>query len=262
MLGFKKYKCITTVLIFALSLPVFALGEGTASGYVTYSELISSLENIIKNEIETSEVIKAEFVALQQSHGIAGSERVYREFVRVRTIFEATRDSGLWQLRWGITDKEPNSDSIWHQWDALVGNSFWEKESLQPTAIAECDELSALFAFISSSLGVKNVGLFWPTWNHTVAVWTTENEQGEPVRIVIPTSQVFISANATLGTKEFDPYKQKTIYRYHRQDVKKDHKIPVSLARMMIDRVKDNGTMPSSLLQERRNLTSKIFGGS
>ena len=53
-----------------------------------------------------------------------------------------------------------------------------------PSATAECDELSALFAFFTHRLGVDDVGLFWPTGNHVVAVWTVEGSEG-PVRIVV-----------------------------------------------------------------------------
>ena len=84
----------------------------------------------------------------------------------------------------------------------------------------------------------------------------------KPVRIIVPTSQVFISANATLGTKEFDPNKQKTIYDYSRQDVALTHKIPASLARMMINQVKNFGGKSTAFLQARRNRLSKKLGGS
>ncbi len=252
------------LVIFALTFSCFAFSQGEQSSakYVTYGELINSLEEIAKNSFEDSEVLRREFVKLQKSHDVSSSENIYRKFVRVRMAFEATRDSGLWQLRWAVTNKEPNSSSIWSQWNHLSNPKYIEENDAEPTAVAECDELSALFAFISRGLGVKNVGLFWPTWNHTVAVWTTENKNGNLVRIVIPTSQIFISENATLGTKEFDPYKQKNIYEYSRKDIQKDHKISAGLAEMMIRQVKEYGAKPSSYLQDRRNRLSQLFGGS
>lgn len=229
--------------------------------YITFQQLIDELE-IIAKELESSEILKQEFNNLENTHRIAGSEINYRNFVRVRLAFEATRDSGLWQIKWTITDNEPNSDAIWNQWQKQNNPQFENEESAQATAVGECDELSALFAFIAQSLGVKKVGLFWPTWNHTVAVWTPVDKDGKPVRVVVPTSQVFINANATLGTIEFDPYKQKTVYDYTRRDVISTYKIPASLAEMMLTQIKKYGGKSSKYLQNRRNRLSKKFGGS
>ncbi len=230
--------------------------------YVTYGQIIKSLEEIAQNSLEKSETIRREFKKFHKIHGMANEEAVYREFVRVRLAFEATRDSGLWQLRWAVTNKEPNSDSIWMQWHKTTDPSYLNENEARATAVAECDELSALFAFISKGLGVKNVGLYWPTWNHTVAVWTTKDESGNPLRIVVPTSQVFISANATLGTTEFNPYKQKTIYNYTRNDIRHDFKVPSKMAEMMIHQVRKFASKSSTYLQERRNRLSAQFGGS
>ena len=233
-----------------------------SSQFVTYGELIKELESIAKTRLEPSEVLQKEFVRLQKTHGISGDQKTYRDFVRVRLAFEATRDSGLWQIRWKVTDKEPNSDLIWKQWRQQTAPKYATEKSAKATAEAECDELSALFAFIARSLGVKRVGLFWPTFNHTVAVWTPNDKEGNPVRIVVPTSQIFISSKATLGTREFDPEKQKIIYDYHRKDVPSTHKIPAPLAEMMIAQVKKFAGKSSQFLQARRNRLSHQFGGS
>ena len=230
--------------------------------YMTYGEIIESLENISKNKLESSEVLKEEFKSFQKTHGLSNQEDVYKEFVRIRMVFEATRDSGLWQLRWAVTDREPNSDAIWNQWQSYTKPKYLKDSEATATAVAECDELSALFAFIARGLGVKNVGLFWPTWNHTVAVWTTKNQAGSPIRIVVPTSQIFLSENATLGTNEFDPSIQKTIYNYSREDVKDNYKLPADLAEMMIHQVEKYGDQPSSYLQRKRNKLSQRLGGS
>jgi len=230
--------------------------------FATYNEVLESLASIVAEDLLPSEVLRKEFRALTQSHGISSSEAVYREFVNVKLAFEATRDSGLWQIVWRVTDNEPNSDHIWQQWSQLSDPRHHVDDNAKLTAIAECDELSALFAFIARGLGVKNVGLFWPTWNHTVGVWTTEDDTGKPVRIVIPTSQIFISTNATIGTREFDPYTQKTIYNYDRQDVSGDHRIPAGLAEMMIHQVQKYASKPTSYLQARRNNLSRALGGS
>lgn len=256
----KKFIIILIAFIF----PCLAFAQTTNddANFITLEQLIGELESIAKNTLEPSEALQKEFVTLQKTHGISGDEKNYRDFVRVRLAFEATRDSGLWQIQWAITDKEPNSDSIWNQWNKIAEPQYKTEKIAAPTAIAECDELSALFAFIARKLGVKKVGLFWPTWNHTVGVWTSQDSHGEPVRIVIPTSQVFISANASLGTKQFAPYKQKVIYDYERQDVPLNQKIPKALAEMMLNQVRSFGDKPASYLQDRRNRLSNKFGGS
>src|ERR1700704_6677808 len=93
-------------------------------------------------------------------------ERVsYSDYVVVRLLYEATRDAGFWNLHWTITDRPPNSDNIWRQRRGIRRPS-----SLTPTASAECDELSALYAFLAGRAGIRGVGLFWPYPNHTVAV--------------------------------------------------------------------------------------------
>ena len=230
--------------------------------YTTYGGLIHSIEEVIKSDLEPSEVLRAQFSELRKSHDLLNSEQIYQDFIRIRTIFEATRDSGLWNIRWTITDREPNSDEIWNQWKDITTSNHFDEMNLVATASAECDELSALFALIVRDLGVKEVGLFWPTANHTVAVWITKDKAGKPLRIVVPTSQIFVSDKATLGTKEFDPYQQKTIYQYRRRDVDKGYKIPAELADMMIQQIKQYGGRSSAFLQNRRNELSRKIGGS
>ena len=42
---------------------------------------------------------------------------------------------------------------------------------------------------------------------------------GSPVRVVVPTSQIFLTDADTFDTRKFDPWHQKTIYEYTRRDV-------------------------------------------
>jgi len=100
----------------------------------------------------------------------------YDDFVVVRLLYEATRDAGFWNLHWTITDQPPNSDRVWKQWRVVD-----QPSPLHPTAIAECDELSALYAFLVHHAGVHGVGLFWPAANHTVAVGELHPANGSPV---------------------------------------------------------------------------------
>lgn len=143
----------------------------------------------------------------------------------MRLLYEATRDAGFWNMHWNVTDQPPNSDRIWRQWRAVDKPSIYE-----PTAIAECDELSALFAFLVERPGVRSVGLFWPYSNHTVAVWVVQPTGGQVIRVVVPTSQIFLEESDDFDTGKFNPWKQKTIYEYTRRDVADSFEIPKPLA--------------------------------
>jgi hypothetical protein len=49
---------------------------------------------------------------------------------------------------------------------------------------------------------------------------------GPPIRIVIPTSQIFLTDADTFDTRKFDPWRQKTIYVYTRRDVPDSFVLP------------------------------------
>jgi hypothetical protein len=148
------------------------------------------------------------------------------------------------------------SDAIWAQWSAAPPPS-----AVAPTASAECDELSALFSVVARELGVRRVGLLWPASNHTVAVWTATGENRKPVRIVVPTSQIFLTPFAGLGTAEFDPWKQRTIYDYVRRDFGSKADLPAALARYFLSQAR-LASLPQDELQRRRNVRSRLLGGS
>jgi len=159
-----------------------------------------------------------------------------------------------------VTDQLPQSDRIWAQWKALgsASDGTWPPA----TAIAECDELSALFAVVARGMGLSirsRVGLFWPTSNHTVAVWTIQpataasgNTPAE-VRIVVPTSQIFLDGAQSLGTRGFDPWTQPKIFPYARRDIADDHPLPAALARYFVRQVRRHAGEPQGLLQTARN---------
>lgn len=144
--------------------------------------------------------MRLSFQSFTSSYKIAPASIRYSDFVIVRLLYEATRDAGFWNMHWTITDMPPNSDRIWSQWKAVKNVS-----PLTPTASAECDELSALYAFLVERAGVRTVGLFWPYPNHTVAVWELHPANGAEIRVVVPTSQIFLDVNDSFGTKKFNP---------------------------------------------------------
>jgi hypothetical protein len=154
------------------------------------------------------------FQAFTAAHHLSSQSIRYSDYVVIRLFFEATRDAGPWNLHWAITDKPPNSDNIWPQWKNVRSPS-----ALMPTATAECDELSALYAFLVGRAGVKGVSLFWPYANHTVAVWVVRPASAPVIRVVVPTTQIFLEETDFFDIPKFNPWRQKTIYEYTRRDV-------------------------------------------
>lgn len=225
---------------------------------VPLSGLVAELERVAE-ELEEVPAVREDYAAFLATHGLADGEALYHDYVRVKLVFESTRDGGLWHLRWDITNESPNSEQIWRQWKrAKVSEG-----AAMPTAFAECDELSALFAFLVYRLGVRHVGLYWPQWNHVVAVWTVRSpDDAEPVRVVVPTSQIFLTDEDSLGTKGFDPWSQRTIYEYRRRDVKTTHAIDAELARFFVTQARRYAGLPQLELQRLRNARDRAMGAA
>lgn len=211
--------------------------------------------------------MRAKAAALENAHGMrlaftaftsayrVPQERVrYADFVLVRLLYEATRDAGFWNLHWTITNREPNSDHIWQQWrDARAPSTA------VPTASAECDELSALYAFLAARAGIRRVGLFWPYANHTVAVWTVGPAGPSETRVVVPTSQIFLTPADTFGTRRFDPWTQKAIYDYTRRDVPDTYEIPPALSAFFLAQADKYAGASDQTLQWLRYLRESVF---
>lgn len=201
--------------------------------------------------LEASAAVRDDWARLRKAHDLADDPALYADFVRVRLAFEATRAGGLWGLEWRITDQEPRSDRVWAQWrDAPPSDRL-------PlyTAIAECDELSALFAVVAHGLGLSprsRTGLFWPTANHTVAVWAFPGAGGREIRVVVPTSQIFLDGEQGLDTRAFDPWTQPRLYDYRGQDAAK-FRLPAPLARQFVAEARRSGTLSGGALQALRN---------
>ncbi len=204
--------------------------------------------------LESNSTMRAGFASFASAHKLPPGAIRYSDYVLVRLLFEATRDAGFWNMHWSITDQPPNSDRIWAQWKSVARPLF-----VQQTGTAECDELSALLAFLVQRSGVKGIGLFWPYPNHTVAVWTVHPPNAQSVRVVIPTSQIFLTEDDTFDTKKFDPWHQKTIYDYTRCDVPDSFELPKPLFDFFLAQLdKYSGASPSAL-QPLRNLRDAVF---
>lgn len=225
---------------------------------VSVEELLEAMKAELPALAE-SEALRTDYEAFRAAFELEDSEALYLDFVRVSLAFEATRDGGWWGLQWKITNEQPNSEKIWAQWRAL--ELTWPEDGGAPelpptTAIAECDELSALFAFFARRLGLSrdsHVGLFWPTGNHVVAVWIVDARGEDPTRVVIPTTQIFLEADATLGDRGFNPWKQRTIYDYRRQDIPADATLPGPLASYFIAQLRQYGDASQAEQLERMN---------
>lgn len=197
--------------------------------------------------------MRSGFQSFTTAYKIPPSSIRYSDFVIVRLLYEATRDAGFWNMHWTITNMPPNSDRVWSQWKSVRGVS-----ALTPTASAECDELSALYAFLVERAGVRSVGLFWPYPNHTVAVWVLR-PNGVEVRVVVPTSQIFLGVNDSFGTRKFNPWHQKTIFEYKRRDAPDSFELPKPLFDFFLQQIDKYGGASDSTLQEIRYLREGVF---
>ncbi|MCE1247218.1 MAG: hypothetical protein LWY06_11285 [Firmicutes bacterium] len=224
---------------------------------VTVKQLNREIETFAAT-LEKSKIKKDQFLKFAGDFNIAPTDDNFRKYIRAALIFEATRDAGLWHIQWKITDKEPNSDHIWAQWKKSPCSDLLKI----PTAYAECDEISALFAFLMRKNGNLNTGLYWPTKNHTVAVWKLKSVEGKEVRVVIPTTQIFLNNRGLFGTNRFDPYKQKEIYDYTREDASLSTPLPAELANFFIMQIYKYGGASEDTLQYLRGVREAIWVGT
>jgi len=237
----------------ALGLCPPAQSQASRGPDTSVSALVAALQAKSKS-LESSSAERRAFESFVAQHKLSSGNTSFSDFVLIRVIFEATRDAGFWNMHWSITDQPPNSDRIWSQWKSVARSSF-----PQQTATAECDELSALFAFLATRAGVHNVGLFWPYPNHTVAVWTIHPAHSQPVRVIAPTSQIFLTEEDTFDTKKFDPWGQKTIYDYTRRDVSDSFELPKPLFDFFISQLDKYSGASTEALQQIRNLRDAVF---
>jgi hypothetical protein len=222
---------------------------------VSYGEFVVALRRVADELMLDPDVVAAHERLLSE-HGLSAEQAPLESFSRVRLVFEAARDGGLWGIRWAITDQMPRSDQIWEQWSRRASELEAAAESqaaeAQPSAVAECDELSALFAFLVRDMGVTgHLALHWPYWNHVVAVWELPRDHGRKARVIVPTSQVFLSREATLGTRELAT--DRVLFPYARHDLRAEEFLPGALARFLLARAAGLGGAPTEELSARRD---------
>ncbi len=204
--------------------------------------------------LENTAGMRSSFQSFTTAYKISPSTISYSDFVIVRLLYEATRDAGYWNMHWTITNMPPNSDQVWRQWRSVGSVS-----PTRFTAYAECDELSALYAFLVERAGVRTVGLFWPYPNHTVAVWVLHPTNGSEVRVVVPTSQIFLEVTDSFGTRKFNAWHQKTIFEYKRHDAPDSFEFPKPLYDFFLAQIDKYAGASDSTLQEIRYLREGVF---
>lgn len=182
--------------------------------------------------------------AFWEKHRLEATPARTKDYVVMRTLFELTRDGGPFRVRWAVTNREPTAKDIWKAWAAAPPLLRSDAAS----ATAECDELSALQAGLARRLGVRNVGLFWPTWNHTITAW----EPAPNVRVLVPTSQIFQACGATFDGTTFDPTGQKTVFEISAVDVPDAFVVPPALEGFLLGQVTHYGGASLDLLAALR----------
>jgi len=214
---------------------------------VSVADLVGAIRQGAES-IRGAPAVQSEYQRLLSTHRLTRDAVSYDDYAIVRVVFEATRDGGLWGIVWDITNREGHSDAIWRQWQTaeVPPRGDWGV-----TAVAECDELSALFAFLVRRLGIEHAGFLGGGPMHIVAHWTLRSRSRE-VRVVVPTSQIFLTREATLGTLEINAYSTKTVWDYWRHDVPENATIPAPLARYFVEQL-PLAALPQSELQRLRN---------
>ena len=236
-------------------------GEGAAAaalpGRVTFGDFWAALATQV-DALDTA-ALGPNFRAFVARHGgDASSPQLRRDFARLWTLFEATRDGGWWRLRWQVTDQQPTSQQIWKAWQRSPPTHGFAAA----TAIAECDEITALFSVAARRLGVRGVGLFYPTWNHVIAGWAPESvdQRARGGVVLIPTTQIFQGCAATFDQTSFKPPKH--VYEFPKVDVKDGAEMPPLLAAFLLDQVRAYGEASPTLLALIRAKRAELLQSS
>jgi hypothetical protein len=202
--------------------------------------------------------IEQEYSTFTLAHALPSEDLKLRaDHRRLRLLFEALRDGGFWHLRWAITDQEPSSRRIWEAWiRAPVRTGFAE-----PSATAECDESSALFGMLARHLHIYNVGLYYPTWNHTISVWAPLEGKKKTLLVQLPTTQIFLDCAAGFDKTTFHT-QLKNIERYPNWDVRSDTPIPRARAEWLLHQIRIYATTSPALWSLVRAKRAYAMGSS
>ena len=235
----RAIRLITLVL--TLALPAAAVPttpkqahfptQGDSNSTVSFGVWLGALTELLDST--PAPAVNKDYSRFVVSHTLPAADPILeRDYRRLRLLFEALRDGGFWHLRWAITDQQPSSRLIWKHWLTNdVKSAFAE-----PSATAECDESSALFGMLARHLHIYNVGLFYPTWNHTIAVWAPL-EGKKHFLVQLPTTQIFLDCDAGFDQTSFHT-SLKNIERYPNWDVRADTPIPSARAEWLLRQIR------------------------
>ena len=82
---------------------------------------------------------------------------------------------------------------------------------------------------------------------------------GPVVRVVVPTTQIFLAEDDLFDTKKFNPWRQKTIYEYTRRDAPDTLELPKPLFDFFRQQVDKYGGASDLTLQQLRYLREGVF---
>ncbi|HET9315311.1 MAG TPA: hypothetical protein VFQ51_06950, partial [Vicinamibacteria bacterium] len=122
--------------------------QGRADEAWTVDRLLATVEREAAAR-GSSPAVRRDFEELAGRQSLRVSDDGFRTYVRVKSIFEASREAGWWRIAWNVTNREPQSDAIWSAWRGL-GTAV-----PRVTAVAECDESAALAAVLLRHMKVR-----------------------------------------------------------------------------------------------------------
>jgi len=259
--GARSARCLARVILalLAMAMPALAIPKPSNAtppltrldppASVSFGVWVGALTELL--DTVPAPAIEGEYAQFITSHALpAHDPQLYEDFRRVRLLFEALRDGGFWHLRWAVTDQYPSSKLIWQAWS----RNPVHPDFAEPSATAECDELSALFGMLARHVGVHNVGLFYPTWNHTIAVWAPLEGKRKTALVQLPTTQIFLDCAGGFDKTSFHT-SLKNIERYPNGDVRADAAIPHARAEWLLHQIRAYaGASPAlwSLMRAKR----------
>jgi hypothetical protein len=90
-------------------------------------------------------------------------------------------------------------------------------------------------------------------------VWVVHPANGNEIRVVVPTSQVFLTVNDSFATRKFNPWHQKNIFEYTRHDVPDNFQLPKPLFDYFVKQMERYAGASDSTLQQLRYLREGVF---
>ena len=79
------------------------------------------------------------------------------------------------------------------------------------------------------------------------------------IRVVVPTSQIFLEETDSFDTRKFNPWSQKTIYEYTRRDVPDSSEVPKPLFDFFLRQTDKYAGASDATLQQIRYLRESVF---